>query len=348
MDPRNQSRFQNTPLSGPPDVGVHVLSEHVFCPRSAALTRETDDDQGEDEPPLGPKLPSFTDFSEHRFVEELQRLWTKFRLWMTLIAPAIALPLLMWRFVSPLAGLATSLPLFYFVAQLWDTVHMIFRVSREHGIMQAAEVTPVNLDSDLIREIHWWSLRKLGFDCEKPVDTYRNAKEGLRGRPWRVLSKGDLRIPVIRQHRGDRTWRPKHVLRIAAYCRLIESCENAKAPFGVLLFGGSYECVIIPNSAATQSQLDRALHDVREFLRIQLSGKFVSAAPTDNRCRGCHWGEPRKYVRHESETVVNGNTLVPLQTRGKDKQTYHSTCGDRFQWVPPHDLATGLGIAERQ
>ena len=348
MDPRNQSRFQNTPSSDLPDVSVHVLSEHVFCPRSAVLARETGDDQGEDEPPLGPKLPSFADFSEHRFVEELQKLWGKFRLWMTLIAPAIALPLLMWRLVSPLSALVSALPLFYFVARLWDNLNMIARVSREKRIMQVAELTPVNVDSDLIREIQWWSLRKQGFDCEKPVDAYRNVKEGLRGRPWRVLSKGGLRIPVIRQHRGDHTWRPKHVARIAAYCRLIESCEGAKSPFGVLLFGGSYDCVIIPNTPAAQSQLDRALHDVREFLRIQLSGKFVPAAPTDNRCRGCDWGEPRKYVRNESETVVNGNALMPLQTRGTDNQTYHSHCGDRFHWVPPHEFAIDLGIAERR
>jgi len=348
MGSRNQHRVPPRPASAPPEVSVHVLSEHLFCPRSAILTQEMGDDKGEDEPQLGPKLPSFADFSEHQFVDELQSLWGKFRLWMTLIAPAIALAVVLWRLVSPLAGLAGSLPLFYFLARLWDNVNMIVRVAREHRIMRAAEPTPVNLDSELIQEINWWSLRKDGFDCEKPVEAYRNSERGLRGRPWRVLSKGDLRIPVIRQHRGERLWRPKHVVRIAAYCRLIESCEGARAPFGVLLFERSWNCVIIPNTAAARSQLDRALHDVREFLRIQLNGKFVPTAPTDNRCRGCDWGEPRPYVRNKSETVLNGNPLVPLQTRASDKLTYHSTCGDRFYWVPPHEAAIDLGIAEQR
>ena len=348
MDSRNRPGFPSQHSSQQPEVSVHVLSEHVFCPRSAVMARETGEDKGEDEPPLGPKLPSFEDFSEHRFVDELRNQWGKFRLWMTLIAPAIVLPLVLWRLVSPLAGLASSLPLFYFVARLWDNVSMIVRVVRERGIMRAPAPTPVDMDSDLIREINWWSLRKHGFDCEKPVEAYRSNKEGLVGRPWRVLSKGVLRIPVIRQHRGERLWRPKHVVRIAAYCRLIESCEEARAPFGVLLFARTYDCVIIPNNAAAQSQLDRALHDVREFLRIQQGGKFMPTAPTDNRCRGCDWGEPRKYVRNESETIVNGNILVPLQTRATDQVTYHSSCGDRFHWIPPHASAIDLGIAEQR
>lgn len=344
----NEPRFQYVPKKAPRMVGVHVLSEHVFCPRSAAQTLEKGDDDGQEEPELGPRLPSFEDYNEHRFVTELKELWSEFRRWVTLLAPAIILPLIIWRLVSPLAGLAACLPLFYFVARLWDNVGMILRLVRERALMEAAEPTPVDVDSALMREINWWSLRKAGFDCEKPVEAYKSLEQGLAGRPWRVLSHGALRIPVMRKHRGERMWRPKHVVRIAAYCRLIENCEATRAPFGVLLFGGSYDCVIIPNTAVAQTQLDRALKDVQEFLRIQEAGKYLPAIPTDNRCNGCHWGEPRQYVRGVSETVVNGNALMPLQTEAKDKVKYHSSCGDRFHWVPPHASAVELGIAERR
>ena len=199
-----------------------------------------------------------------------------------------------------------------------------------------------------IQEVNWWSLRKAGFDCQKLVDPHRDPAERLVGRPWRVLTKGTtLRIPVIRKHRGERVWRPQHVVRVAAYCRLIKNCELGNSPFGVLMFAGSYECLIIPNTTAAQFQLEKALEDVREFLNVYEGGKFIPTEPADNRCSGCHWGKPCQFVAGKTDTILNGNPVIPLRTKAKE-QYFHCACGDRFQWVPPHDDSVGLGIAERR
>jgi hypothetical protein len=330
----------------PKEVRVHVLSEHVYCPRAAILALESGEDDGEDEPRLGPRLDGFADYDEHRFVDELRAAWSQFRLWFTLIAPAALLVLIVWRLVSPVWGIAVSLPIFFLVAQLWDSGGRIVALVRERAKFAAAVPTNVDVTSQQIREVNWWSLRKAGFDCRKPVDPHRDPAERLVGKPWRVLTKGTtLRIPVIRKHRGERVWRPQHIVRIAAYCRLIETSEGGESPFGVLMFADSYECVIIPNTAGAKFQFEKAMEDVREFLGVYEGGKFVPTEPTDNRCSGCHWGKPCKYVAGETDTILDGNPLTPLRTKAKNAY-FHCPCGDRFHWVPPHDDAVALGIVE--
>ena len=74
---------------------------------------ETGEDDGEDERPLGPRLDEFLDYDEHRFAEELRTAYGKLRLWLTLLAPAALLVLVVWRLHSSWAGLVVSLPLFY-------------------------------------------------------------------------------------------------------------------------------------------------------------------------------------------------------------------------------------------
>jgi hypothetical protein len=223
----------------------------------------------------------------------------------------------------------------------------IIELVRERAIFCAATPATIDFDTQQIRQVNWWSLRKAGFDCFKPVDPHFNPAEQLTGRPWRILTKGTtLRIPVIRKHRGERVYRPQHIVRIAAYCRLIETCEGADAPFGILMFAGSYDCLLIPASALAQSKLDQALPEVRDFLRVTAEGNYAPTEPQDNRCRGCHWGEPRQYIPGESETILSGEVVAPLVTRAGNNRHYHSSCGDRFTWVPPHDDAVRLKIAQ--
>jgi hypothetical protein len=136
------------------------------------------------------------------------------------------------------------------------------------------------------------------------------------------------------------------VVRAAAYCELIKTCELADAPFGLLMFAGSYECLIIPNTNAARFQFEKALEDVREFLQELDPEKFVPE-PTDNRCSGCHWGEPRPYVPGRTDTVLKGEPVRPLLTRVRNRD-FHSPCGDRFGGAPPHKDAVALGIAQRR
>ena len=328
------------------EIGVHVLSEHVFCPQAAVLALESGPDDGSEEPRLGPRLADFADYDEHRFVEELQAAWREVRIWITLLAPAALLVLVVWRLTSPVWGIVVSLPVFYLAARLRDTGLLIATLVRERAEYNAAPPTNIDLAPQEVQTVNWWSLRKAGFDCRKPVDSYRDPGQQLAGRPWRVLTKGiTLRIPVIRKHRGDQKSRPQHFVRTAAYCQLIKTCELGDAPFGVLMFAGTYECLIIPNNTAAQFQFQKAMEDVREFLSVYDGGTFVPTQPADNRCGGCPWGKPREYLAGRTDTILNGNSVVPLLTKAKER-VFHCTCGDRFRWVPPHETSVVLGIAE--
>jgi hypothetical protein len=338
------------------DVNVHVLSEGVFCPRAAILALETGEDTGDEEPMLGPRLDAFVDYDEERFVEELRVTWRQFWCWLTWVAPAAFLAFGMWRLVSLFAGVASSLPLLYIVGWLWDILVKIVTLVRERTIFEAAPRQEPDLTSQQIRLVNWWSLRKAGFDCHKPPNSMRDPGQRLTGRPWRVLTKGTTQgIPVIRKHRGKHDWGPQHLVRAAAYCHLIETCMPEDAPFALLMFAGSYECVLFPSTAAARLQFEKALEDTRELLQELKGGKYYPVEPTDDRCSGCHWGKPRLYIPGESETILNGQPIAARTTnvivgQGEKKRTreFHSHCGDRFGgWVPPHEEALAKGMTKR-
>ncbi len=343
FDIPRRSRFSG----GLPEIGVHVLSEYVFCPRAAMLARESGDDSGDEEPTLGPRLDWMGDYDEHRFAEALHSAYGDLRLWFTLMAPAMLLVLILWFSIAPIAGLAATLPLFYLVTKSWETLLQIIHLVRERAMFQAAVPATIDLNPQNITQVNWWSLRKAGFDCVKP-DHLRDPGERLTGRPWRELIKGrQLRIPVVHKRRGERNWGMQHIVRMMAYCRLIETCEGGSAPFGVLMFAGSYDCLIIPNTAAHQAEYQRYLADAREFLPLYSTGKSMPAPPRDNRCSGCHWGKPRPQTAG-SETILNGLRVKPLGTKANNGIIYHCSCGDRFESVPPHDDSVQLGIAQRR
>ena len=330
-----------------------MLSEHVFCPRAALIAHETGPDQGDEEPCLGPRLDFFADYDEQRFAEELHQRWGELRLWLTLSAPAILLVLLAVYFHSPLAGLVVSLPLMLLAERCWHVLTQIIAVVRERAAYRAVTVAEIEMAPTEVKKLNWWSLRKAGVDCDKLVDSLSPPEGELKGNPWRILKQGNtIEIPVIRRHRGRNDWGPQHEVRLAAYCRLIEKCEGRSSPFGVILFAGTHDCVIIPNTAATEMRLELAIIDAQEFLAIQDRGTHIPAAPTDNRCAGCPHGEPRLFQRGASETVLNGEQLPAYTTNsvrksdGRLRGVYHCVCGDRFKWIPPHKEAIRLGVAK--
>ena len=346
-DFRPASRFR-FPARRP--IGVHVLSERVFCPRAALIASESGSDAGDEEPNLGPILDMFIDYNEHKFTEDLHQAWGDMRLWLTLLAPAVLVMLSAWYLHSLLAALVLSLPIFILFAKCWNTFTRIIALVREQARYRGAPEVMIDPKPTEIKRLSWWSLRQSGFDCIKPQDGLTDPEGNLTGKAWRQLRKGSVIVPVIRRRRGSSDWGEQHEVRIAAYCDLIEKCEGASAPFGVILFSGTSDCVIIPNTNARQMQYDRALKDVLKFLEIQAAGTLIPSAPSDRRCIGCPHGKPRQFQRGKSETISNGKPLPAYTTNsvrsdGQLRGAYHCDCGDRFEWVPRHKDAIGLGIA---
>ena len=54
---------------------------------------------------------------------------------------------------------------------------------------------------------------------------------------------------------------------MAAYCHLIETCEGAESPYGIVLYPDSYECVTVPNSPENQNKLHSGLLRARKIIR---------------------------------------------------------------------------------
>lgn len=344
-------RFQ-FPTSRTNGIGVHVLSEHVFCPRAALIALESSPDEGDEEPNLGPRLDLFIEYSEHRFIEALQQSWGEMRLWLTLMAFAVLFVMLASALHSLTAGVILSLAVFILLAKCWDTVLQIIALVREQARYRAAPEVVIDLEPTEVKRLSWWSLRKAGFDCNKPPERFDNAAGDLAGKPWRLLRKGSLMIPVIRRRRGSSEWGTQHEVRLSAYCDLIEKCTGGDAPFGVILFAGTSNCVIVPNTKARQAIYERALKDVLKFMEPHTDGTTPTNPPTDNRCTGCHHGKPRIFQLGKSETVLNGKPLSActansVRPDGQFRGEFHCTCGDRFRWVPPHKEAVALGIAKK-
>src|SRR5690606_3300342 len=133
--------------------------------------------------------------------------------------------------------------------------------------------------------------------------------------------------------------RRQHFARIAAYCHLIEISQRARSPYGLLLFAGTYEGWALPKNAASLAAFRDGVAEARATIASREEPPV--AAP---RCTGCHWGRPVVVKPGERQTKV-GNLLLPVHSKpGKDNRAYHSVCGDRFGWVPPHALATELRL----
>lgn len=330
-----------------PDLGVHVLSEYLFCPRAAVLALESGEADSHPEPDLGPRLGEWADYGEQRFAEELQA--TSNILWqlMAMLAPALLLTFCLGVLFSLFVGVVAALPACYLIGRCWDTASHLRKLLSEKRMFDRAPEQEINLAPETMIEVNWWTLRKAGFDCLKPQEPHRDPHLRLTGRPWRILTKGTtLRIPVIRKHRGARTWGKQHIIRLAAYCQLIETCEAGQAPFGVLMFSDTYEVKIFPFTQEARASLLRSIDEAREFLRVHREGKYDPKPPLDKRCSGCHRGYPRRLPPMGILTAMREQALEQYLIRALNHPEYHSECGDRFSWVPPHDRAAELKLVQ--
>lgn len=274
-----------------PELQVHVLSEHVFCPRAGLLARGAGDEPDE-EPRWSPRLDGFFDYDAQRFAAALRAAWSDIIYWLAWLAPALLIVLAGWRFWSALVGVYLAFPFFYLSARLVDAAGWLMKLVREERRFAAALPFPVGSFPENIQDIDWWSLRKAGFDCRRPHDPHYDAEARLAGKPWRILTyQNAVRIPVVRKHQGERTWGPQHVVRLAAYCRLLERCEGATSPFGVLLFADSKVGILFPHTAGAQFELEQALIAARSLFATIDTQPVVPTAPTDQRCAGCPWGQ---------------------------------------------------------
>jgi hypothetical protein len=328
-------------LPATPDVGVHVLSNTVFCPRAGLLAYELGqaDDGEERERDSVPRQDWLPDYDEALINEELGRRWDqvwwvcRYGIWWILAASVV------WATFDWILGLLLLACTLVFVPWFWRQVMDIAVLdSRRRAARQSKE--NLNL-TDLGREeriVNWWDLRRAGFSVRKPDHSNEDKPWRLRGKPFRILYYHALRIPVVRKHRGKPELHSQHRARIAAYCHLLEVTERAQAPFGVFIFAGSYDVHIVPNSAANRRLFHDGLRLARQMLTDAQTGRRPGP-PDGNQCIRCPYGLP--LVRKPGKTDLHLAVLrcAYCPSRGADKKDYHSVCGDRFKWIPPHEKA---------
>ena len=324
-------------------IKVRTLGEFVFCPRAGILAAEKEpaEDEADDDPIRLDFLPEYSlPVIEEQLALHLRALgsWGG-RVAGLLIAMAVA-----WFVGWTLAVVIGAVVLLWLGRRLGQEIRSVLTLadSRRQAIAAEAKEPPENATNQTA--VNWWELLKAGFDSIRLQESLRDEQSKLAGRPWRVLRKGSLRIPVIKIgedfYEGGRYWiYPQHEIRLAAYAHLLAACEGGEVPYGIVLFGSTYEGVAIPITAQLNEQF---LVKRAEFDRTFAAAKKADPPdePDAGCCSGCIHGKPEKanadLVQIQTEKV-HGRT-------GRDGQLYHSECGDRFEWIPPHAQAKKKGL----
>jgi hypothetical protein len=148
---------------------------------------------------------------------------------------------------------------------------------------------------------------------------------------------------VFRQHQPAETLYRQHFARIAAYCHLIERCTGYRSPYGVILFGTTYKGVALRNSPAARKAFHDGLLAARQVARDSRRG-IEPKRPHENLCLHCPVGRPVEYRPGLTETVSAGGVLPVRGAVGPENKLYHSRCGDRFRWLPPHERVLQLPL----
>jgi hypothetical protein len=190
-------------------------------------------------------------------------------------------------------------------------------------------------DSHGSEAVNWWSLLKTGFEVLEYEDPHEDPSLRLSGRPWRVLRDGSMRIPVFRKRNGKPELKGQHYARMAAYCHLVEVAEDKSAPYGIVLFADGYSGVTVPNSDNNAELFFDGLKRARQTIRSLRADPQGPDEPHDTgRCLRCPHGYPTVCKQSEAKRP----------TQGTNGRLYRSPCGERFDWVPPHEVAAEKGI----
>lgn len=321
--------------------GVHVISEFAFCSRAGIIASEQPEPDDESEPQLGPRL-DFMRLDERELIEAREHYWQSLvsasAVSLVGLALVLAIKVVLNRWTWTVIGL---IPLSAGVSDICFALPLFWQASKALQAFRAAVIPKDFGDPTRTVSVDWWALRKAGWDCQKLKEELQAPDKSMGGKPWRVfVTPENWRIPVIWRPRGSESYGLPQTVRLAAYSRLLEECMNAISPFGVIFYQGTTRCDIVPISPELKSRLGSTLIQARREMG-QLRQGSPPAAPTDNRCSGCPFGRPRPRREGKSDTILSGCRFPAITFRGFDERRghpddYHSVCGDRFCWTPPH------------
>jgi len=328
-------------------VRVRTLGEFVFCPRAGILSQASadDDDEPADERMNLDYLPEYNlALIEEELAVQLRRLawWAVWSLCALFFFGAS-----WWNDLPPILTWALAGPAVLCVWKTCQTLAAVIILSdrRREALSAKAIEPPSDLKDD--HRVDWWELLKAGFESVAYLEPLRDEEWALAGKPWRVLKKGSLRIPVIRlpadNYHAGRYWvYEQHRIRLAAYAHLISECEGGQTPYGVILFGGSTGGVAVP--ILSVDVVVNKLDDLQRALDLERM-HIPTPIPTDTKvCSGCPLGAPRVLTASDRNDAALGRKIHAIT--GPDGKAYRCDCGDRFKWIPPHRDAVRRGVIQ--
>ena len=335
-----------TAAPGDPHFGVHVLTEFLYCPRAGIVAYESQpDDDGEDERPG--RLDYLPRYDLANIEAVLMRsLHSLFWLSLLLLLTVVASLVLSVTFHPRIKWAGIPIFLLLLIPTVGQFVNAVRLVARRAAALSASAREPLFDNSDQPQEIDWWQLRNAGFTAKRYEETLVDRQDKLSGRPYLVLCRGDLRVPVFRRHRPTERLHAQHFARIAAYCHLIERGTGFQSPYGVILFGTTYQGLAVRNAPATRRALRVGLTAARRIVRDSRRG-VEPLPPHESLCRHCPVGRPIAHQPGVTETVSTGGVLPVRGVFGPHNHLYHSRCGDRFRWLPPHERVVQLSLQPR-
>ena len=332
-------------------IGVHSLSEFVFCPRAGIISHLQRSEDGGTDGWL-PDLSYMPEYDIAAIDGKLKFLRAKQSKLLIFSAGVVLYLLAMYLFVKPFVAflfLVVSMPVaIYFGNIFLNRLLQIRRLEKTLADYRASKKARPDLSKAGVSEFSWHSLMKIG-DLERCHDILVDEDLGISGKPWKLLRTGELCFPVFRckqpkPHNADlsdaRSWLYRqHYVRIAAYCELIERCTGDKAFAGIIVFSGTYRAIVVNvfADAKIKEELALAIDSAQQTLAIYESQQ-VTETPDKQICRGCPHGNPRIF-NYATTTLLNDGTPVPTNLHRVKNKSRHSKCGDFFKWVPPHEKA---------
>ncbi|MBY0587213.1 PD-(D/E)XK nuclease family protein [bacterium] len=323
-------------------ISVHALGQMAFCPRSAVLALERGDQEDPEE--QLPRLDYLPNFDLAR-IEESLKVQVRWLLVAVTFLVMLLVPLVfgMWwgepLVIYPSLGIVVGL--LWWIANLAEDVLILSQ--RRHAALNATAKEP-SPRIDAVQEISWWEMIRAGFEPAKYERPFQHPLLPLEGSPWRVLQRDSLRIPVVRsnaQRLGNRKGEvfEKHCMRLAAYAVLLETTDHVQSPYGLVFLNDDHRGLAVPITQHDKDSVHEAAERFRLLLKQMDAGEAEPARPeNESHCRTCPYGQP-VHLNDSEESQLNADGQDVFVILDHSDRRFHSNCGNRFRWIPPHAKA---------
>lgn len=123
-------------------------------------------------------------------------------------------------------------------------------------------------------------------DLDRPAHSLFSSRHGIAGKPDYIVRDGRQMIPVEVKSSQARQPHRSHMLKLAAYCLLVEENYHTRVPYGILVYQGRQHQVHFDDS------LRRDLHQHLEGMRARLrDGSARRNHEQKGRCAHCRFRE---------------------------------------------------------